>query len=61
MNVGETPKWRQEAFAGRRAEVAQTVEALISGEIEDEELSRLLLGSALDPEFYDPSTNAATE
>lgn len=42
-------------------QLAQVVQGLISGEIEDEELSRLFLGSALPPECYDPSTNAATE
>ena len=35
-------------------------QALISGEVEDEELSRLFLGSALDPEPYEPSTQAET-
>ena len=37
------------------------VERLMAGEVEDEELTRLFLGSALDPRFYEPSTNAATE
>ena len=45
----------------RQAEVERTWRGLISGEIEDEELSRLFLGSALDPEPYEPSTKAATE
>ena len=34
-------------FAERQAEVEQTWRALISGEVEDEELSRIFLGSAL--------------
>lgn len=45
----------------RQDEVEQTWRGLISGEIEDEELSRIFLGSALPPDDYDPSTNAATE
>lgn len=38
----------------RQAEVEQTWRGLIAGEIEDEELSRLFLGSALDPDPYEP-------
>ena len=49
-------------FEQRQAEVEQTWRALSSGEMEDEELSRLFLGSALPPGLpYEPSTNAATE
>ena len=39
-------------FDERQAEVEHTWRQLISEEIEDEELSRLFLGSALNPEDY---------
>ena len=45
----------------RQAEVEQTWRDLISGDLEDEELSRIFLGSALTPGPYDPSTQADTE
>ena len=38
----------------KRLDVEQTTAALISGDLEDEELSRLFLGSALDPDPYEP-------